>query len=146
MEKKELLKNVGLFSNLNEKALKAIAKACVEKSFSKGEAIVEQGKGGIGLFMIVSGSAKVVKKTAGGAEFEVAIQGPGDFIGEIAVFDDAPRSASVIALEDTECLVLASWHFKTIMRLNPEIALEVVSVLVKRFRETNEKLISLSTA
>ena len=55
---------------------------------------------------------KVVKVTAIGNEWEVAVQGPGGFFGEMAVFDGAPRSASVIAVEDTECLPLTARDFK----------------------------------
>ncbi len=144
MDKEELIKNVDLFSGLKKNSLKTLAKTCTERTFKKGESLVEQGQPGLGLYIIISGKVKIVKGTAGGDEFEVAVQGPGDFIGEMSVFDHAPRSASVIAVEDTECLVLISWDFNSMMRSNPEIALEVLPVVVQRFRETNEKLLALS--
>ena len=81
---------------------------------------MEQGERGLGLTVIVSGSVRVVKKLATGEELEVATSGPGEFIGEIAVLDDSPRSASVIAKEETECLVLASWTFNAAMKNHPE--------------------------
>ncbi len=145
METEDLLKNVKLFSGLSQKNIKRIAKRFKERSFKAGEAVVEQGKPGVGLFVIVSGSVKIMKKTAGGDEFEVAVNGPGDFIGEMSVLDDAPRSASVVAIEDTKCLALVSWDFKALMHDKPEIALEILPVIVQRFRETNEKLLSMST-
>ena len=95
--------------------------------------------------MIVSGSVQIIKKTAGGDEFEIAVTGPGDFIGEMSVLNGALRSASVIAVEDTNCLALVSWDFKALMNNNPEIALEILPVVVERFRETNEKLLSMSS-
>ena len=145
METENILKNVKLFSGLSSKNIKRIAGIFKERSFKRGETIVEQGKPGIGLFVIVSGSVQIIKKTAGGDEFEIAVTGPGDFIGEMSVLDGALRSASVIAVEDTNCLALVSWDFKALMNNNPEIALEILPVVVERFRETNEKLLSMSS-
>ena len=106
--------------------------------------MVKQGEKGVGLYVVVSGEVKIVKKTAGGDELEIALHGSGDFFGEMAVLDDALRSASVIAVEDTVCLFLSAWDFKARMKLHPEIAMEILPVVVKRFRETNEKLLALS--
>jgi CRP-like cAMP-binding protein len=61
----------------------------------------------------------------------------------MAVFDGAPRSASVAAAEETTCLVLASWEFNAFLKAHPEAALELLPIVVKRFRETNEALIGL---
>jgi len=144
MDNEELLKKVGLFSGLKKKALKSLAKFCVERSFKKGDILVKQGDSGLGLYIIVSGKVKIVKETADGEEMEVAVHGPADFFGEMSVLDDAPRSASVIALADTECLLLTAWVFKAKMEEQPEIALEVLPMVVKRFRETNERLLALS--
>ena len=144
MDKKELLSKVGLFSGLNNEDLNRLAEFCVELTFKKDETLIKQGERGVGLYVVVSGEVKIVKKTAGGDELEVAFHGSGDFFGEMAVLDDAPRSASVIAVEDTECLFLSAWDFKARMKLHPEIAVEILPVVVKRFRETNKKLLALS--
>ena len=144
MDKKELLSKVGLFSGLNEEDLGRLAEFCVDLTFKKDEALIQQGDRGVGLYVISSGEVKIVKKTAGGDELDVARHGTGDFFGEMAVLDDAPRSASVVAVVDTECLFLSAWDFKARMKLHPEIAMEILPVVVKRFRETNEKLLALS--
>jgi CRP-like cAMP-binding protein len=144
MDKKELLSKVSLFSGLNDEDLNRLAEFCVELTFKKDETLIEQGERGVGLYIVVSGEVKIVKKTAGGDELEVAFHGSGDFFGEMAVLDNAPRSASVIAVVDTECLFLSAWDFKARMKLHPEIAMEILPVVVKRFRETNEKLLALS--
>ena len=96
--------------------------------------------------MVTSGKVKVTKRTEGGDEIDVATHGPGVFIGEMAVLDGAPRSASVVALEDTDCLILSNYAFKGAMAGHPGIALGVLPVVVKRFRETNEKLLQLQEA
>ena len=145
METESLLKNVKLFSGLSEKNIRRLAKRFKERSYKKGDTIVKQGETGVGLFVIVTGSVSIRKKTAGGDDFEVAVSGPGDFVGEMAVLDDAPRSASVLAIEDTDCLALVSWDFKSLMQEHPEIALEILPVVVQRFRETNDKLLSMSS-
>ena len=144
MDKEELLRKVDLFSGLKKRAIQSLAEFCVERSFKKDEILVKQGDSGIGLYIIASGKVKIIKETAGGGELEVAVHGPGEFFGEMTVLDNAPRSASVIAIEDTDCLLLTSWVFKSRMEIQPEIALTVLPVVVKRFRETNERLLALS--
>ena len=72
MDKAEQLKQVELFSQLDEKYLEVLAPSCHEKSFASGERLVEQGEEGIGLMIITSGKVRVVKKTAAGDEIEVA--------------------------------------------------------------------------
>ena len=144
MDKAEVLSKVGLFSGLSKEDLNRLAEFCVELHFKKGETLIKQDDRGVGLYMITAGQVKIVKKTSGGHELEVALHGPGDFFGEMAVLDDAPRSASVVAVVDTDCLFLSAWDFKARLKLHPEIALEILPVVVSRFRETNEKLLALS--
>jgi CRP/FNR family cyclic AMP-dependent transcriptional regulator len=144
MDRISLLKKVNLFSNLSEVHLSSIAEFCVERSFREGYVIIKQGTSGIGLYVICSGKVKIVKETAGGEKLDIAELGPGDFFGEMAVLDSAPRSADVIALEESKCLVLSAWDFNARMNVHPEIALKILPVVVKRFRETNERLLALS--
>ena len=146
MDAIEGLRNVSLFAGLQERYLKLMAKACKERSFEAGEYLVKQDDDGIGLFIITSGKVKVVKSTADGKEIEIATHGPGEFIGELSVLDGAKRTANVLAVEKTECILLASWDFNSIMQTHPEIAMDILPFVVSRFRETNEKLISLSSA
>lgn len=139
------LKLVNLFSGLKEEYLAKIAEHCVERSFEKGEVIIRQGEYGTGLFIIKKGRVKIVKELGGGDKLEIVTHEPGDFIGEMTVLDNKKRSASVIAFEDTTCLVITAWDFKARMKTHPEIALELLPVVVKRFRETNDMLCQLSS-
>ena len=145
MDRIALLKKVGLFSNLSEDHLSSIAEFCVERSFMAGDVIIKQGDFGIGFYFICCGKVKIVKKTAGGEKLYIAELGPGDFFGEMTVLDNAPRSANVIAFEECKCLVLSAWDFNARMKVDPEIALKILPVVVKRFRETNERLLELSS-
>lgn len=142
MNKEAVLRTVPLFAHLNERALKSIANLCTQRDYETGEEVIHQGDEGIGLYIIVSGKAKVEKHNADGELVEVAWDGPGDLIGEFSVFDGAPRSASVIATESVSCLVLASWEFMGFLKAHPEVAMDLLPVLVKRFRETNAALLA----
>lgn len=141
MKPEEFLKRVELFADLSQKNLTRVAKLCTQRSYKAGEAVVEQGSPGVGLFIITAGKVKIVKTTKSGEQLEIATHGPGEFIGEMSVLDGAVRTASVVAVEDTECYAIVSWDFNSLMRSYPEIALEILPVIVRRFRETNEKLI-----
>lgn len=143
MDKEQALAKVGLFETLNPKFLKGIAGICTERSFKPGEYLMKQGESGIGLFIILSGRVRIEKTDASGKEVEIAENGPGDIMGEMAVFDGSPRSASVKAVADTNCLVLASWEFNSFLKAHPEAALELLPIVVKRFRETNDALVGL---
>lgn len=143
MEHQEIvnaLKAVSLFSSLSQRFLTGIAKACTEREFAADDVIVKQGNPGIGLFIIVEGKVKIVKTNDQGERLELATHGPGEVIGEMSVLDGANRSADVIALEQTRCLVLSAWDFKSFMESHAEVALDILPVVVRRFRETNTAL------
>jgi CRP-like cAMP-binding protein len=141
MKREEFLKKVELFADLSQKNLARVAKLCTLRSYKAGDTICKQGSPGIGLFIITSGRVKIVKETKDGNILEIATHGAGEFIGEMSVLDGAVRTANVIAIEDTDCYAIVSWDFNSLMRTYPDIALEILPVIVKRFRETNEKLI-----
>ena len=143
MEHQEIvsaIKAVSLFSSLSSRFLTGIAKSCTERDFAADETLVRQGNPGVGLFIIVSGKVKVVKTNEQGERLDIATHGGGEVIGEMSVLDGANRTADVIAVEQTKCLVLSSWDFKSFMESHPEVALEILPVVVQRFRETNEAL------
>lgn len=141
MDKEQALSRVGLFESMNPKHLRGIAGICTERNFKTGEYLIRQGESGIGLFIILSGTVRIEKTDTTGATVEIAENGPGDIMGEMAVLDGAPRSASVVATAETSCLVLASWEFNSFLKTHPEAALDILPIIVKRFRETNDALI-----
>jgi len=143
MEVHVALENASLFSRLSPRYLRGLAKACTKRTYETGDFLVKQGNPGVGLFVITSGKVKVVKTTERGERFEIASHGPGEVIGEMSVLDGATRTADVVAVERTTCLVLASWAFNSFMEAHPEVALQILPVVVKRFRETNEALMGL---
>jgi len=145
MDKEKALTTVSLFERMSPKHIKAIAAICTERVFKPGEYLMKQGENGVGLFIVMSGKVRVEKTSASGETVELAENGPGDILGEMAVFDGSPRSASVAAVVETTCLVLASWEFNAFLKAHPEAALDLLPIVVKRFRETNEALIGLGS-
>ena len=104
----DFIQGVPLFQGLNNRQLKKLAGRFIPRSFKAGEKIVVQGKGGAGMFVITSGRAEVVLETSDTVEAVVNTFGPQDFFGEIALLDDGPRTASVVAKDKTDCARSAS--------------------------------------
>jgi CRP-like cAMP-binding protein len=128
------LANVPLFRGLRERQLQTLNRRFVSRGYKVGDEIVTQGKGGAGLFILLSGAAEAVRVRRDGSKAVVNTFGPTDFFGELALLDDEPRTASVIAREDTECLVLSQWEFFGALREDPDMAIEVLQELARRFR------------
>ena len=134
------LERVPLFTDLKTRQLEALANRFVEREYAAGAAIVNQGHGGEGFFIIVSGKAEAVRERADGEQVVVNTFGPTDFFGEMALLDDGLRTASVRTTEPTQCLVLARWDFLAVMREDGEAAVTVLVELARRFRRALEAL------
>ncbi len=134
------LTKVPLFENLKEKQLRRLAMRFVSRQYEPGQDIVTQGKGGAGLFILVSGAAEAIRVRSDGSKAVVNTFGPTDFFGELALLDDQPRTASVVTTEETECLVLSQWEFLGALREDPEMSIEVLQELACRFRQALDVL------
>lgn len=141
MDKEKELARVGIFEKLDRRHLRNLAAICIEKHFDTGKCLMCQGENGVGLFILLEGRVKILKKDESGQETVVGENGPGDIMGEMSVFDGAPRSASVIAMEPTTCLVLAAWEFNAFLKSHPEAMYELLQVVVARYRQTNNALL-----
>ena len=135
----ELIRKLDFFKSLDQKIIKQIASVCIVREFSAGEPIVRQGESGLGLYFITGGRVNVeIEKD--GSKIVVAELKEGDFLGEFALIDDKTRSASVICLEDTRCLLLTRDSFSKMQRKHPEIANQMLRTLVGRIRSTNVRV------
>ncbi|MCU0519581.1 MAG: cyclic nucleotide-binding domain-containing protein [Anaerolineae bacterium] len=130
----EILANVPLFKNLGRRQLSSLARIFVERQCAEGEVLVPQGRDGYGFFVIASGAAKAVRLRNDGSETVVNTFGPSDFFGELALLDDGPRTATVIATEPTVCLILPRVNFLGALRRDGDIAVQIMVELAKRFR------------
>jgi CRP/FNR family transcriptional regulator, cyclic AMP receptor protein len=128
------LEKVPLFKGLNRRQLEHLAKRFVEREYTAGRAIVEQNQGGEGFFIIVSGSADVIRERSDGSKTTVNHFEATDFFGELALLDDGLRTASVITTEPTQCLVLTRWDFLGTLKEDCEMAIPILQELARRFR------------
>ena len=132
----QFLDKVTLFNGLNSRQLDQLAKQVIGRNYEAGQTIVIQGSGGEGFFVVQSGNAEAVLERADGTKSVVNTFGPTQFFGELALLDDGPRTASVIATEATRCLVLTRWDFLATLREDSEMAIVILQELARRFRQT----------
>ena len=121
------LKQVPLFSSLNQRQLRRLAGKVKERTFKAGTSVVQEGKmSGIGFFIVTDGLASVV---VGGNE--VATIGPGDHFGELALIAERERTATVTAQTELECLELTSWDFREFVQSDPDVSWKLLQHVVK---------------
>lgn len=140
MDTVSFLHNVPLFQSLSKKQLEQLASWLIRREFPAGKAIVEQGKGGEGFFVIVSGKAEATRERADGSKVVVNNFGPTDYFGELALLDDGIRTATVMATENTTCLVLVRWDFLAKLETDADMAVKILQELARRFRQTLDTL------
>jgi CRP/FNR family cyclic AMP-dependent transcriptional regulator len=132
---KEALRGCGLFGNADERTIDALAAALRIRRFRKGETVFHQGDPGDALFIMASGSVKVVLPSDEGAEPAiVAVLGAGEFFGELAILDGAPHSATIVAIEPTETLVLHRDAFLGMIDDQPELRRALLASLATEIR------------
>ena len=124
------LRQVPLFRDLSNRDLKRLAASMSEKSCSPGQAVVSEGEGGVGFFVILEGRARV---TQGGEDRGTL--GPGDYFGEMALIDGDDRAASVVADGDLRCAAMTMWNFRPFVKEHPDVAWALLTALVKRVRQ-----------
>ncbi|MCH7617097.1 MAG: cyclic nucleotide-binding domain-containing protein [Chloroflexi bacterium] len=135
MGREDLLKSVPIFSELGRGDLSRLAKLMVERTIKAGDAVIEENDQAAGFFVVSSGKLEVERQGK-----TLATYGPGDFFGEMALFEGFPRSATVRAVEDSELLAMTRWDFTAELKNRPQIALSMLPVLVRRLREADQKL------
>ncbi|MEW6202760.1 MAG: Crp/Fnr family transcriptional regulator [bacterium] len=131
------LREVPLFNKLSQKELKVLERASAVKSYERNEVIIHKHDIGDTFFSILSGKVKVILTDDPGKEFIVGILKPKEFFGELSLLDGEPRSASVVALEPTEVLVLRREDFLEQIKKHPEIPAKIMTVLARRLRDAN---------
>ena len=127
-----LLKQTPIFAKTSESSLKTMLKSAIEKTVEPGDKLVGKGERGTGFYLIIDGKADVMDEGKTLATFT-----GGDFFGELAVIDGAPRTADVVAVEATTCIVVSQWAMRSIISSHAEIALSILEELVERLRKTD---------
>jgi len=138
------LRIIPMFSGVSTEILESIASLLIERRFPKHKTIVEEGAPGDYMYIISEGRVKVTKLSGDGREKILELLDVGDFFGEMSLFDDAPRSASVKAMSDVRIMALARNDFLRLLGSSPGLALSVIQELTRRLRQVDEQASSLS--
>lgn len=139
-EKILLLRGMEMFSGLAVSELAAVAAVTEEVSFAPGEAIITEGEIGEAMYFVVSGKVQVTKEAEAGCRMELGYSGAGEYFGEMALFDNQERSASVSAAEPTKLLMLHQREFTEVLREYPQVAIQICTDLTRRLRRIMDKL------
>lgn len=128
------LKNTIIFNGLSDEALAALAQKASTRKLVKNDVLMRKGEPGDSLFLIHNGWVKIVTLDSKGDELIINKCGPGETIGEMALLDGAPRSATVIAMEDAEVLELKQDVFQNILDQRPDVSLAIIRSYSERLR------------
>jgi CRP/FNR family transcriptional regulator len=140
----ELLARVPLFEALSPEELRWIAEAAETRTFREAECLFEIGEPGHSLFIVTAGVVQVLHPDRAEG-FQLARIGPGEFIGEMSLLDDSPRSATARAICDVEALVLDKADFNRLLLRRPDVALHLLDVMSKRLRKADEHISGLNS-
>jgi CRP-like cAMP-binding protein len=136
----ELLSRVPLFSELSREELERISRVSVARSFPAGVRVFHEGDHSDACYLVRRGDLRVTREHSDGRAIALATLGPGDLFGELAMLDGEARSASVETLTDSELLALPAADVRRLLADRPEISVKLIAALVKRLRETNERV------
>ena len=136
----DVLRQVWLFSGLNQDQLEAVSSFTFQKSFGPGELIVEEDRTGNGLYAIISGNVEVVKALGTEQERILNRLGSGQVFGEMALLGEWPRTATVRAIDDVDCLGIDRWVFLTQLERHPQVGIRLLQILAQRLRDSDARL------
>jgi CRP/FNR family transcriptional regulator len=136
----ELLGRVPVFSTLEQADLERIAQLAVPRGFEPGQAVFREGDASDTCYVVREGHARAIRTHGDGRTITLATFGPGDIFGELAMFEDERRSATVEAIEPISVVAVLGPDMRRLMIEHPEISTRLVIALGRRLRETNERL------
>lgn len=139
MSRRDLLRKLPVFAGLSEAELSALMGCMVLKKLAPGGILVEEGAPGASAYAVISGRLKVTA-ARGGRELALNIVGPGSLIGELALLDPGPRSASAVALDPVRVLVLHRRDLLPFLHSHPDAAMSMMTALVQHIRQLSADL------
>jgi CRP-like cAMP-binding protein len=135
-----LLGQVPVFETLAPEDLQHVAEVAVPRSFAPHQVIFREGDSSDTCYVVRSGHARAMREHVDGRTLALAHFGPGDIFGELAMFDDESRSATVETLDAVDAIALAGSDMRRLLRQHPDIAVKLVISLGRRLRDANERL------
>ena len=135
MELEQQLASVPLLAGLDARIRRRLADTGKRRTYAAEEEIVRQGSNGTALYIVLSGQGRVVRDGEAIGKVEA-----GDFFGELALIEEHPRSASVVAATETECLLFPAWEFTALLEEHPAIAVPIMRALIQRLHRREHHL------
>lgn len=139
----EVLRRAPFFATLGDDVFAALTEKLIEVNLWRGSSVFREGDQGDQLYFIVSGKIKLSCTTQEGRENLLAILGPGELFGELALFDPSPRTATATAVSETRLAGLTNENLRTLLRTRPEVSAQLLQALARRLQRTNESLAGL---
>jgi CRP-like cAMP-binding protein len=135
-----LLHRVPAFATLGAEDLARVAEVTVPRQFDAGAVVFREGDESNTCYIVRSGHARAIREHPDGRSITLANFGPGDIFGELAMFDNERRSATIETLESTQVIAILGGDMRRLLSKHPDIAVKLVAGLGRRLRETNERL------
>jgi CRP/FNR family cyclic AMP-dependent transcriptional regulator len=139
----EVLARAGLFQGIPEEAADAVASSLVYADYARGETVFAEGEQGDNLYIVLAGKVKIGRRAVDGRENMLSVMGPSDMFGELSLFDPGPRTATATVVTDARLASLAHASLRPWIADRPDIAEQLLRVLARRLRRTNDALADL---
>ena len=139
----EVLARAGIFQGVEPGAVDALTKELTEVEFPRGHVIFNEGEPGDRLYIILSGKVKLGRRSPDGRENLLSVMGPSDMFGEMSIFDPGPRTSSATTVTEVKVATMDREALKKWIKDRPEIAEQLLRVLARRLRRTNNNLADL---
>jgi len=139
-----MLREIPLFSRLDDKALGNLEKAAIKRAYPKNTILISKGDKSDQLFVVLKGKLKVAIADASGKEIIMSLLGAGDYFGEMAMIDGESRSATIVTTQASEVLTISRDDFHRTLMSSPELMFELLKVLARKVRIATDKLESLA--
>jgi CRP-like cAMP-binding protein len=133
VELEQQLASVPLLAGLEPRVRRRLAEVGKRRTYGADEEIVREGSTGTALYILLSGEARVEQDGR-----EIGRLAAGDFFGELALIEEHPRSATVVAATDTDCLLFPAWEFTALLEEHPEVAVPILRVLIRRLHRSEQ--------
>ncbi|WP_269532758.1 Crp/Fnr family transcriptional regulator [Chitinimonas sp. BJYL2] len=138
------LRQIPLFHGLSDEELGHIEASAAARTYAKSTVIIQEGEPGSSMYLLIQGRVKVFVGDISGKEYILAVLGPGEYVGELALLDDEPRTASVETEEQSTFLVFQKDDFLSLLHKHPNIQFKVLVNLVRRTRHLTEAVKNLA--
>ncbi|MDU1123493.1 MAG: cyclic nucleotide-binding domain-containing protein, partial [Dermabacter sp.] len=135
-----IVRSAPLFAALDDDGKQAVLDSMTQEDFHRGSVVFREGDQGDRLFIIASGKIKVGHASGDGRENLLAVLGPGETLGELSLFDPAPRNATATAVAETTLYSLSQQDLYRVLAQRPEVARHLLASLARRLRKTNASL------